>query len=181
MTTRPAHAILLPIALLAGAALLSACSPDPQEKYEQATEALKEAREARNDAQDKLDAKKEELAERRSKLNEAEAKLTEARKKVEEASQAVNETVNDEVLFRSIQRELLDKKHFKDAAISVGVKNRVVTLTGNVPNDKTRKQALEIAKSQAGVERVVDRMRVGEPQDDKSGQGAEDDKNKNEE
>jgi len=161
MKTPSVHAVLLPVALLVGAATITACSPDPQEKYEQATEALKDAREARNQAQEKLNAKKEELAKLRSNLNESEAKLRKARKKVDDASQAVNKTVNDEVLFRSIQRELLDKKHFEDAAIAVGVKNRVVTLNGNVPDDKTRKRALEIARSQAGVERVVDRLEVG--------------------
>ena len=98
----------------------------------------------------------------RANLNEAEAKLKEARNKVEAASQVVNKTVNDEVLFRTIQREVLDKKEFDKAAISVGVKNRVVTLTGNVPDEDTRKRAVKLAREQAGVKDVNDELQVGE-------------------
>ncbi|MES1923880.1 BON domain-containing protein [Salinisphaera sp. T31B1] len=148
------------LALVIGATTLAGCSKDPQEKYDDAVEQLNEAREARNDAQDKLNSKKEELAELQSNLDEAESNLSDARNQVDQASQAVNKTVNDEVLFRTIQRELLDKKKFDQAAISVGVQDRVVTLTGNVPDEKTHKQALETARSQAGVKNVVDQLQV---------------------
>mgnify|MGYP001245050936 CR=1 FL=1 len=147
-------------ALIAAATAITACSPDPQEQYEDATTNLEEAREARNEAQEALEAKKEELAELRSNLNEAEAELQAARQKVDEASQKVDKTVTDEVLFRKIQRELLDEDQFEEAAISVGVTDRVVTLGGNVPDEETRKAALESARSQPGVKDVVDSMEV---------------------
>lgn len=156
---RPA-ALLVALAL--GLATLSGCSETPQEKYDNAVEKLNESRESRNEAQEKVNDKKEELSELQANLNEAEAKLQEARKKVEAASQAVNKTVNDEVLFRTIQREVLDKKEFDKAAISVGVKNRVVTLTGNVPDDETRKRAIKLARSQAGVQDVIDELEVAD-------------------
>ncbi len=148
------------IALVMTGAALSGCSQDPQEKYDSAVEQLNDARESVDDAQAKLDDKKEELAELQDNLDEAQSNLADARSKVDEASQAVNKTVNDEVLFRTIQRELLDKKTFDKAAISVGVTNRVVTLTGNVPDEQTHKQAVKVARSQAGVEDVVDQLQV---------------------
>ena len=162
MTTQSVRPAALLVAITLGLATLAGCSETPQEKYDNAVEKLNETRESRNDAQEKVASKKEELSELQANLNEAEAKLQEARKKVEAASQAVNKTVNDEVLFRTIQREVLDKKEFDKAAISVGVKNRVVTLTGNVPDDETRKRALKLARSQAGVQDVIDELEVAD-------------------
>lgn len=158
-SARPATLL---VALILALATLAGCSETPQEKYDNAVEKLQQARDSRNDAQDKVDAKKEELQKSQDKLDDAESNLQEARKKVEVASGAVNKTVNDEVLFRSIQRDVLDKKDFDKSAISVGVKNRVVTLTGNVPDEDTRKRALKLAREQAGVEDVVDELEVGE-------------------
>ncbi|MES1929463.1 hypothetical protein SADO_09402 [Salinisphaera dokdonensis CL-ES53] len=162
MTTQSVRPAALLVAITLGLATLAGCSETPQEKYDNAVEKLNETRESRNDAQEKVASKKEELSELQANLNEAEAKLQEARKKVEAASQAVNKTVNDEVLFRTIQREVLDKKEFDKAAISVGVKNRVVTLTGNVPDDETRKRAIKLARSQAGVQDVIDELEVAD-------------------
>lgn len=158
-TARPATLL---VALMLALTLLAGCSETPQEKYDNAVEKLQQTREARNDAQDKVKAKKEELQKSQDKLDDAEGKLQKARKKVEVASAAVNKTVNDEVLFRTIQRDVLDKKQFDKSAISVGVKNRVVTLTGNVPDDDTRKRAVKLAREQAGVEDVIDDLEVGE-------------------
>lgn len=153
------------LALVMAGAALSGCSQDPQEKYDSAVEQLKEARQSVDDAQEKINSKKEELKELQNNLDESQSNLAAARGKVDEASQAVNKTVNDEVLFRTIQRELLDKKQFDKAAISVGVTDRVVTLTGNVPDEKTHQKAVEAARSQAGVENVVDQLQVTSDQD----------------
>ena len=175
------------LALVMAGAALSGCSQDPQEKYDSAVEQLKEARQSVDDAQEKINSKKEELKELQNNLDESQSNLAAARGKVDEASQAVNKTVNDEVLFRTIQRELLDKKQFDKAAISVGVTDRVVTLTGNVPDEKTHKKAVEAARSQAGVKNVVDQLQVvsdedkqkaSQPQSDNASEGSEPSGNK---
>lgn len=153
------------LAMVMAGTALSGCSQDPQEKYDSAVEQLKDARESVSDAQAKLKSKKDEIKELQNNLDESQSNLVNARGKVDEASQAVNKTVNDEVLFRTIQRELLDDGEFDKAAISVGVTKRVVTLTGNVPDEKTHKKAVEVARSQAGVEDVVDQLQVTGDQD----------------
>ncbi|MES1950821.1 transport-associated protein [Salinisphaera sp. S4-8] len=147
-------------ALVLSLSLLAGCSETPQEKYDNAVEQLKEARESRNEAQEALNDKKEELQELQANLNEAEAELKKARDKVAAASEAVNKTVNDQVLFRTIQRDVLNEKSFDKSAISVGVKDRVVTLTGVVPDEETRELALKKARSQAGVEDVIDELEI---------------------
>ncbi|MES1931024.1 transport-associated protein [Salinisphaera shabanensis T35B1] len=146
--------------LVLGLIVLAGCSETPQEKYDNAVEQLEEARESRNDAQEALNDKKEELQELQANLNESEAELKKARDKVAAASEAVNKTVNDQVLFRTIQRDVLNEKSFDKSAISVGVKDRVVTLTGVVPDEETRELALEKARSQAGVKDVVDELEI---------------------
>ncbi|WP_293625518.1 BON domain-containing protein [Salinisphaera sp.] len=165
--------------LVLGASLLAGCSETPQEKYDNAVEQLKEARESRNEAQEALNEKKEELNELQANLNESENELQEARQKVAAASEAVNKTVNDQVLFRTIQRDVLNEKSFDKSAISVGVKDRVVTLTGVVPDEETRELALEKARSQAGVEDVVDELQLedeqGEPRAPSAGSVAKPD------
>ena len=162
MTIQSVRPATLLVAITLGLTTLAGCSETPQEKYDNAVEKLNDTRESRNEAQEKVASKKEELSELQANLNEAEAKLNDARKKVEAASRAVNKTVNDEVLFRTIQREVLDRDEFDEAAISVGVKNRVVTLTGNVPDEETRKRAVKLARSQAGVQDVNDELEVAD-------------------
>ncbi|MES1948922.1 transport-associated protein [Salinisphaera sp. C84B14] len=167
--------------LVLGASLLAGCSETPQEKYDNAVEKLAEARESRNEAQEALNDKKEELKELQANLNESETELQQARQKVAAASEAVNKTVNDQVLFRTIQRDVLKEKSFDKSAISVGVKDRVVTLTGVVPDEETRELALEKARSQAGVEDVIDELQLedeqGEPRAPSAGSVAKPNQN----
>jgi len=159
--------VAITLALILGVATISGCSKDPQEKYNDAIEQLKDARASRDDAQEQLKSQKDKIADMQEELNEAKAKLAEAGQGVDSATQAVDKTVNDEVLFRTIQRELLDKKTFDKAAISVGVQNRVVTLSGNVPDEDTHQQALKAARSQAGVKNVVDQLQVQDAEAEK--------------
>lgn len=166
LSVRPAVVF---VALMLGLATLAGCSQDPQEKYDDAVEQLKEARESRNDAQEKVQSKKDELKELQADLNEAEATLQSARDEVEAAAQAIDKTVSDQVLFRTIQRDVLNEDNFDEAAISVSVNNRVVTLTGSVPDEETRERALKQAREQAGVKDVVDELEIdnGESQPEK--------------
>lgn len=139
---------------------VAGCSEDPQQRYERAAANLETAKEARAEAQAAVDAKKAELRRLQEKLDAAEQRLAKARERLEQASEAVNASVSDEVLFRSIQRALLDEERFAGAAIAVGVQDRVVTLTGTVPDDATRKAAVRVAREHAGVKEVVDFIEV---------------------
>lgn len=162
MTKTSARPAALLVALTLGLTTLAGCSETPQEKYDNAVSKLQDTRESRDEAQADLNDNKDELKALRDKIQESEDKLEEARKKVEAATLAVNETVNDEVLFRTIQRDVLDNDAFDEAAISVGVTNRVVTLTGNVPDEETHDKAVKFAREQAGVADVVDELEVAQ-------------------
>lgn len=139
---------------------VAGCSEDPQQRYERAAANLEAAKQARTEAQAAVDEKKAELRRLQEKLDAAEQRLAKARERMEQASEAVNASVNDEVLFRSIQRALLDEERFAGAAIAVGVQDRVVTLTGTVPDEATRKAAVRVAGEHAGVKEVVDFLEV---------------------
>lgn len=147
-------------AVLILTALVSACGDDAQQRYDRATEALAEAREQRSEAMDAMQDKEKELEEYQDNLNESEERLQEAREQLQAAEAKVNASVNDEVLFRTLQRKLLNEDRFGDAAIAVGVADRVVTLTGTVPDKATHKAAIKTAEGQSGVEEVVDFLEI---------------------
>lgn len=152
--------------------LVAGCSEDPQQRYERAAANLEAAKQARAEAQTAVDKKKAELRKLQEKLAAAEARLQKARERMSAASDAVDKSVSDEVLFRSIQRAVLDDDRFAGAAIAVGVKDRVVTLTGKVPDEATREAAMRVAREHAGVKDVVDFLEV----DGGDGGGRDDDR-----
>lgn len=147
-------------AVLAGVLLAAGCSEDPQQRYERAAANLEAAKQARAEAHEAVAQKKAELARLQEKLDVAEKRLQEARERMERASRTLDASVNDAVLFRSIQRAMLDPERFPGAAIAVGVQDRVVTLTGTVPDEATRRAAVELARAQPGVEEVVDFLEI---------------------
>ncbi len=143
------------------AALVAAgCSESPQEKYNDATSHLNDAKKARKQAQDDVADARKQVQKAKKQLSNAQDKLQQKRQKVIAATQAVNKTVNDEVLFRTLQKKLLDNDNFSKAAISVGVNKRVVTLTGTVPDQETHKQAVQAVRSQPGVASVNDQLQI---------------------
>lgn len=161
------------IAALTAAVLFAAgCSEDPQQRYERAAANLEAAKQAHAEAQRAVTEKQAELVRLQEKLKAAERRLGNARERMKTAATAVDESVNDEVLFRSIQRALLDEKRFAGAAIAVGVQDRVVTLTGTVPDEATREAAIETARGYAGVEEVVNSLEI-EGRDDARGTASE--------
>lgn len=152
--------------------LAAGCSESPQEKYNDATSHLNDAKKTRKQAQEKVADAREQVQDAQKKLKQAQDKLQQARQKVIAATQAVNKTVNDEVLFRTLQKKLLDSDKFSKAAISVGVNQRVVTLTGTVPDQNTRKQAVQAVRNQPGVASVNDQLQVSNDKNDAAQSGS---------
>lgn len=153
--------VLLSI-LLIGTASLTGCSKSPQQKYDSATSQLQDAKKALSDSKQKVASQQKEVDEAQKKLGELQKKVDAKRQKVVTATQAVDKTVNDEVLFRTLQKNLLDKDKFSDSAISVGVHNLVVTLSGVVPDQDTHDQAIKVTRNQAGVADVRDQLQIGD-------------------
>ncbi|KEZ76796.1 periplasmic protein [Salinisphaera hydrothermalis C41B8] len=154
--------------------IAAGCSESPQEKYNDATSNLNDAKKARKQAQEKVADAREKVQDAQKNLKQAQNKLQQARQKVISATQAVNQTVSDEVLFRTLQKKLLDNDEFSKSAISVGVNQRVVTLTGTVPDQDTRKKAVQAVRSQPGVESVNDQLQVSNGKNDASQSGGGD-------
>ena len=152
--------IFLSLVVTVAVGSITACSQSPQQKYEHADKELQQAQKNRAQVQKAVGEKEEDLAKSQRKLNEGEDNLQTAQQQVQQASQAVNKTVSDDLLFRTLQGKLVDKDNFDHSAISVAVHDRVVTLSGTVPDQETQQRALKIAHSQAGVEQVIDHLQI---------------------
>ena len=67
----------------------------------------------------------------------------------------------DDVAIRSaIKTRFLAAKEIPSLGIDTEVYKSVVTLTGNVPSEEARQQALATARDVKGVRRVVDQLKV---------------------
>jgi osmotically-inducible protein OsmY len=158
-------------ALLVATAMLTGCSESPQDQYKDATQNLKQAKQARQDAQQTLQDKQQALADAKKDVKQAKSDLQSAKQKVAQAMQKVDKLVDDKILFRTIQRKLVNNKNFGNSAISVSVNQRVVTLTGTVPDQSTHKKALQTTRSQPGVKKVIDSLKVNDQSENKNDNG----------
>lgn len=145
------------------AVLLAGCEESPEERYREAADELQEAREEVAETAETVEERREKLAEMEQELAEAEQRLAEAREQLVQAREQAAQLVTDDILFRTIQEALLEDERFEEAAIAVGVQNRVVTLSGTVQDQETRRAALETAREQPGVRDVRSNIRVESP------------------
>ena len=123
------------------------------QKRHEAEAALESARDALTQQQAVLEQARESLTKRREELQEAEAELAE----LDSELQAV---ATDPVVFRGVQRDLLEDPLFEGLAIRADVERGIVTLRGAVPDTATRDAALETARSFPGVVDVRSELRV---------------------
>jgi len=72
----------------------------------------------------------------------------------------VDHSSTDEVLFRAIQKRLLEDGDLASVAIAAHVNNGLVTLSGNVPDAKIRDRAVLVARETPGVQRVETQIQV---------------------
>lgn len=148
------------VSLVLATVFVIGCSEAPQQRYEAAVEALQEAKTARADAAETVAARKKALARQKQKLEQANAYLAETNQHLQQAKAQLNKIVNDKILFRAVQQAMLNTERFSSAAISVGVKNRIVTLTGFVPDKSTQAAALDKARAFPGVRKVRDELKI---------------------
>ena len=100
-----------------------------------------------------FDSAEQALAEARATLREAEARVA-------DAEQQVGRHAQDPVLFRLVQKRLLEDGDLEDVAIVASVDEGVVTLSGQVPDANQRDRAVELARSIPGVVSVDSRIHV---------------------
>jgi osmotically-inducible protein OsmY len=158
-----AHTIL---AVLAAALLaLAGCGGDgAEEELEEASRSLAKAREAVEEARGEVEERRAEVQAAQDELAVAREALREAEEQLSGFEAKVDLNATDAVLFRSIQKRLLDDGDLEDVAIVARVENGVVSLSGTVPDAELRDRAVEIARSTAGVASVESRIQIEKPE-----------------
>ncbi|MEZ4215675.1 MAG: BON domain-containing protein [Myxococcota bacterium] len=143
---------------------IAACgAPDPEDALDDAAAELATAIEHRAAADAEVERTRERMRELEDELGDAERVAREAAAHVAEAEQRVAALATDDVLFRVVQRRLLEDGELADAAVRVDVAGRVATLRGVVPDEEARARAAEIARSSPGVVEVVNELRSTAP------------------
>ena len=79
------------------------------------------------------------------------------------AAPAANKPVDDNFIADSVQVKLAGDTVVKGGAIKVDVKDGVVTLTGNVEEEKQKAKAEKIAKKVNGVKSVTNELKIVRP------------------
>jgi len=149
------------LAGLAAALVALACGgSDPEVDLEQASQAVEEAGAQVEKARETVQTREGEVKEAQERLTEARSALREAESDFAQREAVVNRSATDDVLFRAVQKRLLEDDDLSEVAIAARVSKGVVTLSGSVPNAKLRDQAVEIARTTPGVGSVESRIEV---------------------
>lgn len=74
---------------------------------------------------------------------------------------AVGDALSDAAITASVKSQLLADSDTSGLRIDVDTSQKVVTLTGTLPTQAQKTEALRIAEAADGVSSVVDRLRVG--------------------
>ena len=151
-------------ALLAAAFGLLGCNAsDPERDLAVASEELAEARAGVEASQAVVDGKQRGVDAARSELDASRELLRQAEERLALAESKVDVRATDDVLFRSIQRRLLEDSALEDVAIRAAVAEGIVTLSGDVPDAGLKERAIGIAAATPGVVRVESRIEVDFP------------------
>lgn len=151
------------ILIIVGALSLAAAAcgePDPEKALEEASAELASAREVLTGADADVNELRASMRELDAQLADAERVRREAQRHVSEAEALVTERASDGVLFRAVQRRLLEDSRLSDAAVTAEVSARVVTLRGVVASAALRDRAIAVAKAAPGVAEVVSELRT---------------------
>jgi osmotically-inducible protein OsmY len=141
---------------------LAGCSGDSDEDLlTQADKVLREAREAVRSAREGVQAKEQGVETAKADLEQAREALKQAEQELGQAEGQVDLKATDALLFRAIQRKLLEEDRFEGMAIQARVRRGVVTLQGSVPDAETNEAALEIVRSFPGVVSAESQLEVG--------------------
>jgi osmotically-inducible protein OsmY len=153
----------LPSAILACALAAGCGGGDEEERLARLGDELAQLREG-------LAETRAVVVERESAAKAAQDALASARgeqrdqeKRIAQIEKELGKHATDPVLFRLVQKQLLEDAKLEPFAISARVDRGVVTLSGVVKDEKLRARAVELAQSVPGVLSVQDRMQVSEP------------------
>ncbi len=133
---------------------------DQAAQLEAATQELAEAQSEVEAARTTVEETLETVTAAEAELGEARQALVASQERLANARALVGASATDAVLFRSIQRDLLQEDSLDDFAIAAQVDEGVVTLTGTVASAQIRERAAEIARSTSGVASVNNRIEI---------------------
>jgi osmotically-inducible protein OsmY len=144
------------LAVFAAAVLaLAACGGnEAEEELEEASRGLAKAREAVGEARREVEERQAEVKAAQEELAAAREGLREAQEQLSGFEAKVDLSATDVVLFRSVQKRLLDDGALEDVAIAARVDKGAVSLSGTVPDAELRDRAVEIVRSTPGVTSV---------------------------
>lgn len=147
-------------ALLVVSCFAAGCERPPEAEYDVASRKVGKAEQAVLKLQDALEASEAHAREALEGVERDRKALIDARQKLAKAEGRLGELATDEVLFRAIQRQLLDDEALRQSAISVKVEQGRVTLSGQVASSKLRARAAEKLAGARGVKGVDNRIEV---------------------
>jgi osmotically-inducible protein OsmY len=152
------------LAAIAAAALVFGCGgSDPEVDLARASKEVEKTRSARENAAETVNQREADVKQAQAKLEEARAALRKIEAELAKREAKVDRSATDEVLFRAVQKRLLDDAKLASVAIAAHVNNGLVTLTGNVPDAKLRDRATEVARETPGVQRVESQVQIFAP------------------
>ena len=146
------------------AALLLACGgSDPEVDLERASKAAEETRSELEVAAETVKQREADVKQAQTELEAARAALRKIEAELAKRVAKVDRRATDEVLFRAVQKRLLEDDSLAIVAIAAHVNNGLVSLTGNVPDAETRDRAVAVARETPGVDRVTSQIQVVAP------------------
>lgn len=161
-TRAPKLATGLVLILITGG--LAACGGGSERSAEQmlndAQQALRDARNDVLEASERLKEKEEALAVAKVEVEKAREQVHTAQAQLDSVEKTVDLKATDGLLFRAIQRKLLDDERLEEAVVSVHVDKGLVTLRGQVPSDEEKEIAVEIARQVPGVASVTSELKL---------------------
>lgn len=145
--------LLVPLSIACG-------EPDPEEALREASAAVLEREAVLAEAQSELELSEESLEEAEESRDRAMQAVRDAEQRLRAAEDEVSQYANDDVLFRTVQRRLLEEGDLEGVAIAAEVNERVVTLTGTVEDAEQRDLAVSLAEETPGVARVRSQIKI---------------------
>jgi hypothetical protein len=148
------------LAAVAVGAVLACDSGPPEEQLAEARYELEQVRSEVKALETQVGDKKEAVRDAESQLARARAELDRAQSELAAARRKIQMEATDVALFRAVQTALLEADSLEAVAVRAEVASGVVTLHGQVNDTAQATAAMEIAQSVAGVDRVVNEIRV---------------------
>ncbi len=139
---------------------LAGCGDPGEAAYGDASTHVREAEQAVRRGEKALAASERNVQLALERAERARKGLIDARRDLARAEGRLGEAATDEVLFRVIQRRLLDDKALRQTAISVRVDRGSVSLYGRVSDEKLRARAGDAVARARGVRSVENLIEV---------------------